>query len=66
MEEDHLMAAMSEMLQGPKQRTNLVKTIRENDDQAAALELARQLVPERRHAGFAARLGLLQDLQNVH
>src|SRR5260370_40746641 len=64
MKEDHLMPAMPEMLQGAQQRTKLVKTIRENDDQAAAFELARQLVPERRHRGFPARLGLIQDLQH--
>ena len=59
------MPPVAKVLQGADQWAKLVKAIAENNHHATAFELAGQFVPKRRHARFAAWLGVLQGLQDV-
>ena len=55
---------MTEMGQGLHQLRHIAKTIRENDQQAAPVNLRHELVKNFGQLRFAARLGFLQCLQN--
>ena len=65
MEKEDFVPFMAEVLQGTHQGGKLIEAVGEDDNHAAALDLAGQIVPQGSQRGFAAGFGVFQGAQQV-